>query len=160
MKKLFFITIASIAVLLSACTREKSCCVLVPAPPFVAGSKNSTDWTSKGTAETFKTDSLMIIGSKTDERLIMKLKFSGKGVYTFQNTQAIYFTTVGQDVSTSEYQVDESGTSTLEVLDYNVSAKIISGTYSLKLKKVYGNPDSAYPPIITFAKGQFSVKLP
>ena len=159
MKNLFFIAIASAALLLSACTREKNCCLLPPSY-FVNASKNSVNWLSQGTAETLGTDSLMIVGSQTDERLLLRLKFTGKGVYTFHNTQAFYFTTVGQDVATSDYQVDESAVSTLEVLDYNVSAKTISGTYSLRLKKVYGNPDSDFPATAIFANGQFSVKLP
>lgn len=158
MKKLLFILLVS-ATALTSCKNEK-CCILPDAPFFISASKNTTDWSAAGTAEKLGTDSLLIVGSKTEERLLMHIKFTGKGVYTFHTTQVFYFTTVGQDVFTSEYYVDESAPNTLAVEDYNPDSKRISGSYSLTLKKTHGITDPAYPESLKFVNGRFNIKLP
>ncbi|TFF38261.1 DUF6252 family protein [Mucilaginibacter psychrotolerans] len=159
MKKLTLLALIFLCLVTAACTKH-NCCVPPPITPYIGADKNTVKWTGEATAEKQGTDTLLIIGSKTEERLIMRLKFTGEGIYTFQNTQAFYFTTIGGDVFTSEYIVDETAASTLTVTDYNETSRLASGTYSLTLKRNYPNPTSAYPQKVQFVNGMFHVYLP
>jgi hypothetical protein len=159
MKKFTLLALVVFSLLTAACTK-RNCCVPPVIAPYIGADKNLVKWTGEATAEKQGTDTLLIVGSKTEERLIMRLKFNGKGTYTLQNNQAFYFTTIGGDVFTSEYIVDNTAASTLTVTDYNETSRLVSGTYSLMLKRDYPNPSTAYPETVKFANGMFHVYLP
>ncbi|MBD1364838.1 hypothetical protein IDJ77_13535 [Mucilaginibacter sp. ZT4R22] len=159
MKKLTLPALIILCLFTAACSK-RNCCVPPVIAPYIGADKNSVKWTAEATAEKQGTDTLLIVGSQTEERLIMRLKFTGKGTYTLQNTQAFYFTTIGGDVFTSRYNVDNTAASTLTVTNYDEATKLVSGTYSLTLKKEYPNPSSAYPETVKFANGMFHVYLP
>nr|WP_294947306.1 DUF6252 family protein [uncultured Mucilaginibacter sp.] len=159
MKKITLPALFVLCLFTAACSK-RNCCVPPVVTPYIGADKNSVKWTGEATAEKQGADTLLIIGSKTEERLIMRLKFTGKGIYTFQNNQAFYFTTIGGDVFTSEYIVDNTAASTLTVTDYNETTRLVSGTYSLALKRDYPNPSVAYPESLKFTNGMFNVYLP
>jgi len=159
MKKLTLLILIVLGLFTAGCSK-RNCCVSPAIALYIGADKNMVKWTGEATAEKQGTDTLLIIGSKTEERLIMRLKFTGKGTYTFQNTQAFYFTTVGGDVFTSEYELDKTAASTLTVTAYDETNRLISGSYSLTLKRDYPNPSTTYPETVKFANGMFNVYLP
>src|SRR4051812_587162 len=113
MKKLLFACIAFVALLNSSCTKQQDCCVLSESPS-IAAEINSKPWNGK--PEMFKPhpDTIAITGRQTEQTLIMRIKFTGKGIYTLKPGQVTYGITVGGDVTIAEYTPDESAaTSTL-----------------------------------------------
>jgi len=161
MKKLTLITLVLFALLAASCTKNAPMdCCMAPAAPYFNAEKDSKSWI--GLPEAFKTstDSLTITGRKTEENLLIRIKYTGKGNYVLNSHQGKYYMTVGQDVMVAEYILDDTAPNTLEVTEYDTTKGFISGKFSITLKKIYGNPNEAYPATIKFLNGTFRQTLP
>ena len=159
MKKTLLFTVTACWLLLTSC-EKRLCCVLPQYEAYIKADKNNTNWAAKAAIEKAGTDSIAITGTGTEERLLMNIKFTGEGTYILTGNQAKYFTTIGRDVITSNYNADNITTSTVEVKFYDRTEKTITGTYTLALKKLYANPTDAYPATIKFTNGMFTAYLP
>jgi len=157
MKNLSLTALVLLSVLTFSCTKQRDCCVL-PYQPYITAEKNNVKWEAQVGTTKIAPDSIAITGSQTEERLIMRIKFAGKGTYTLTGNQAQFFTTIGQDVLTSYYNVDNTAVSTIEITEYDNNQAIITGTYSVTLKKAADRYPS-YPESVKFLKGKFSTYL-
>ncbi|MBD1392838.1 DUF6252 family protein [Mucilaginibacter glaciei] len=158
MKKLLIAAVIMFAAISFSCKKNDANCCIPPYQPFTTAEKNGAKWDAAVSASKFKGDSVAIVGAQTEERLIMQIKFNGKGLYNLTGNQALFFTTVGQDVITSFYNVDNSTVSTLEITDYNNAKGTITGTYYVALKKEPNRYVGA-PETIRFLKGRFTTYL-
>jgi len=161
MKKLTLITLVLFALFAASCTKKAPMdCCMAPAAPYFNAEKDSKSWI--GLPEAFKTstDSLTITGRKTEENLLIRIKYTGKGNYVLNSHQGKYYMTVGQDVMVAEYILDDTAPNILEVTEYDTTKGFISGKFSITLKKIYGNPNEAYPSTIKFLNGTFRQTLP
>lgn len=84
------------------------------------------------------TDSLTFLGignQPNDEVVVMKIKFQGLGHYTLIKNQALYYSTVGGDVITSEYKLAPNAIGQLTISKYDVEEELIEGNFKLLLNK-------------------------
>ena len=158
MKNLSLIALVLLSVLTFSCTKKMDCCVLAY-QPFITAEKNNVKWDAQVGTTKIAPDSIAITGTQTEERLIMRIKFAGKGTYTLTGNQAKFFTTVGQDVITSDYYVDNAAASTIQITEYDYNQAIITGTYSVALKKTSADRYPSYPESVKFLSGKFSTYL-
>lgn len=160
MKNVYTAVFATI-LLLSACSKgTKVCCDVSPFPDYyLFAIKADTNWLKVPRTFTIK-DSLLIANESRDEGLIMLIKFVGKGTYALTEKNARYFTTTGGDVISSEYLGDTGTQNTLEITDYNESAGIIAGNYSVKLKISPRYQSAMLPQYVSFTQGKFRALLP
>lgn len=140
-----------------------------PSPPkypcdYLFAKKNGSDWNVYATTSYLNdSDTLVIYGMGSEKSLGMRLPFTGTGTYTikstagpyYRNSDAYYYTTVGGDVITSYYTLNDTGT--VEITEYNETQKLIKGRFHFTLKRQLGD---AVPEEMTFTKGEFSVHLP
>ncbi|MBK0381277.1 DUF6252 family protein [Mucilaginibacter segetis] len=160
MKNLKMTALLAFSILIiTSCTKESPVCCALPYSPYISADKNGDNWHAVAAGLSISNDSLAIRGAQTEEQLIMRIKFNGTGHYDLQN-KATFFTTVGQDVVTSEYGTDATAVNSLDITEYNAADNIIVGTYNLSLKKDSHYPNEAYPVSMKFVNGKFSVKLP
>jgi hypothetical protein len=161
MKKLLFMSLASISLLLASCTKKEGrVCCGAPDAPSIMAKKNNVVWSGKPEALRIGTDSIGITGSQAEQWLIMKIKFTGKGVYTLKPEQASHELTVGGDVSVAQYLADDSATNTLEIVEYDSNRGIIRGKFNVTLKLHYRYANGAYPDVVEFSNGTFTQYLP
>lgn len=159
MKKLILITIVCLAALTFSCTKERPLCCAMPDSPYIYAVKNNVNWQGAPLAEKITNDSIAIIGSQTKERLILRIKTKLEGTYTLTGNQGNYFTTVGQDVITSEYFLDDAATNTVTISKYDNAKDLITGTYSVTLKKATRFSDPAIPATVKFLNGKFMIRI-
>jgi len=124
----------------------------------IEATKNGDEW--KGRTEIHfdvETDTLMILGiaNESEEFIVMKIKFVGTGNYTLNSNQALYYSTIGGDVLTSEYKIDSDGFGEIEVLAYDPDSDAISGHFEIKLKKDRSVFEDAVE-YLHFTNGSFS----
>lgn len=162
MKKLTLITLAILALFNSACRSDK-CCTPAPQKQFIIAQKNGASWTADPSSSNIQGDMVALFGtnfsSSIEETLTMQFKVSGTGNYPLKNTQALYYNTIGRDVMTSRYQLDDSFANSVNVTSYNSNTNIISGTFSLKLKRVYPDSVNTAQNGIQFLEGKFNMAL-
>jgi hypothetical protein len=159
MKKLIFTSIALLSLLLTACLKnEKDCCAPPYQPYFVAEKNGLQVYAEPGSAK-IGTDSLSVTGKGMDAGIRMHIKFHGKGIYALTGNQAKYYQKINTD-TVSRYNMGIANGSSLEVTDYDSTAKIIAGKFTLKFKRTFPAASSIYPDSVKFTNGQFSVYLP
>ena len=159
MRNLLLASISFIILLSTACTKQQDCCVLAVSPA-IAADRNGTSWNAKPETFNVNADTIAIVGRQTEEVLIMKIKFTGKGVYTLSPGQVINILTVGGDVSVAEYNPDANKISTLEIVEYDSTRGIIRGRFNLamKLHRRFSTVNNSAE--VTFTKGTFTQYLP
>ncbi|WP_374950558.1 DUF6252 family protein [Mucilaginibacter sp.] len=158
MKRFLFAALVMLSALNFSCTKGGRMCCANPYQPYMSAEKNGIKWDAAVSTSRIAGDSLAIAGSQTEERLVIRIMFNGKGIYNLTGNQATFFTTVGQDVLTSEYGVDNSTKSTIEITEYDNTKAIITGTYYIALKRA-ANKYPGSPETIRFLKGTFSTYL-
>ena len=161
MKKLLFISLASISLFASSCKKGQAdypACCAMNIPSSIVAEKNSVAWIGRAEAFRVNADTIAISGRQTEQMLTMKIKFTGKGIYPLRAGQATHYLTVGGDVSVAEYVVDDTAVNTLEITEYNDTRQYIKGKFSLTMKLAYANGN--YPATIKFDKGTFLQFLP
>ncbi len=164
MKKLTPVILAIFVLSLfnSACRTDKCCS---PAQPkqFIIAQKNGVSWTADPSSSNIQGDMVALFGtnfsSSIEETLTMQFKVSGTGNYPLKNTQALYYNTIGRDVITSRYHLDDSFANSVKVTKYDPNTNIISGTFSLKLKRVYPDSVNTAQNGIQFLEGKFNMAL-
>jgi uncharacterized protein YdgA (DUF945 family) len=125
---------------------------------FVRAKKNDSDW--RGATEIHlnkNADTLVFLGishSPDSEVIVMKFKFSGVGKYTLSDSQASYYSTIGGDVTLSEYELRANEKGKIEISNYHEKEKLIEGKFEMTLKKQRCNPDTCEEFII-FTEGYF-----
>jgi hypothetical protein len=126
----------------------------------IAAEKDSDTWAGRTEMNLNAVpDTLVILGIAKEEVLVMKIRFNGIGTYPLLKNQAIYYTTVGGDVLTSEYKSDAGNhVGELIITGYDENNKVIQGTFQINLKKVWSNPENNITAV-TFSKGLFNGKV-
>jgi len=88
-----------------------------------------------------------------DEVMNLIIKFQGIGSYELTSQSASYYTTVGGDVISSVYVLDNSAPLHFEITEYTADTKTIEGDFRMVFKKKRGMPtDSA---ALNFHNGRF-----
>jgi hypothetical protein len=159
MKPYLLIPLISL-LLFAACSKRKDCCVLPKNDRYITASKNNKDWAASPSLSTMISDTIGIFGSnfstQLEETITMQFKLTGTGKYTLKGRQALYYNTVGRDAITSEYQLDDTYDNTVNVLEIDQSANVITGTFNLKFKHIYPADRSDN---LQFLNGKFKVAL-
>jgi hypothetical protein len=127
---------------------------------FIGANKKGTSWLVKypGTNYTANKDTLIMNGVKGEEGISIKIPFHGVGTYQLKEGQALYYTTVGGDVITSQYQPDTTKINTLTVTNFNIYTGMVKGDFELNLKKTLGAP--ALDNTLSFTNGKLWIELP
>ncbi|MBJ7882878.1 DUF6252 family protein [Gelidibacter salicanalis] len=99
-------------------------------------------------------DTLTLLGSGNEQVIVFKIKFNGVGTYNLSGSQASYYTTIGGDVITSLYTLDENFSSQITVTNYNLEENIVKGNFELLLLKKWSNPENNVNSL-GFTNGQF-----
>lgn len=110
---------------------------------FIVAKINAENW--KGIPEVnlnSVNDTLTLLGIGNESVVVFKIKFSGKGLYNLSGTQASYYTTVGGDVITSLYILEDDLTSQIVVSDYSPEQNIIRGNFKISLLQDWSNPEN------------------
>lgn len=127
----------------------------------VVAKRNNVDWI--GTAEIYLddvTDTLTFRGTANrpnDEVLVMKIKFNGVGSYSLKNRQAYYYSTIGGDVLSSEYELG-TNVGEMVITKYEPEGKLLEGTFEMSLTKVRSNPANAIDTY-DFSDGVFTGEI-
>lgn len=161
MKKLSYILIALLPVLLFSCTKYESVnCCGVGSAPHIQAVKNGEQWQALSVTQKIATDSIAISGLAQQDQLVMHIKFNGTGTYNLTGNQAKYLITpASNNISTSRYCSDSAELSTIEITNYDAAKGAITGTFSVALKKMNTNGDNTSPETVKFLKGDFSANI-
>jgi hypothetical protein len=160
MKKLTFTSLALLSLLFTACLKNDNNCCKVPYQPYFVAEKDGLQVYAEPGSAKAGTDSLAITGKSQTAGIVMHIKFTGKGVYALTGNQGKYYTRVNSD-TTSRYNIKAlTSASSLEVTDYDSTARVIAGKFTLNFKKTFSLPSNTNPDSVKFTKGQFSVYLP
>lgn len=157
MKKYLF-PFVILAILLTACG-NRLCCVL-PNVAYMVADKNNTQWSADPSSSTLRNDTIALFGTnfstQLEETLTMQFKASAPGTYSLKGSQALYYNTIGRDVITSKYELDDTYANTVTIASYDKVGKVITGTFSLKFTHTY---PADKPASLQFLNGQFKVAL-
>jgi hypothetical protein len=144
--------------LLTACSK-KMCCVL-PNIAYMVADKNNAQWSADPSSSNIRQDTIALFGTnfstQLEETLTMQFKASAPGTYSLKGNQALYYNTVGRDVITSEYGLDDTYANTVIIASYDKVGKVVTGTFNLKFKHTY---PADKPASLQFLNGQFKVAL-
>nr|WP_298793842.1 DUF6252 family protein [uncultured Allomuricauda sp.] len=122
---------------------------------FIVAKINSENW--KGIPEVnlnAVNDTLILLGVGNEEVVVFKIKFNGKGVYNLSGTQSSYYTTVGGDVITSLYILEDDLTSHIIISDYSPEQNVIRGNFKISLLQDWSNPENNINSL-SFTQGEF-----
>lgn len=162
MKTPHLIALLLLSAVTFSCTKDKEtpvCCVL-PESPFITAKKNTIFWSAGPSAQKMQgTDSIAIFGAKGNDLLVIHVKSKQEGIYTLTSNEAKFYTLLGGDVITSEYNLDNSAQNTLTILKLKNGPDIINGTYSLTLKKLNSPSTAEFPATIKFTDGMFQATI-
>jgi len=157
MKKLI-LPLAILITLLTACGK-KNCCIL-PQTTYMVADKNNTQWSADPSSSNLRNDTIALFGSnfstQLEETLTLQFKASATGVYSLKGNQALYYNTVGRDVITSEYGLDDTYANTVNITAYDKAGKVVTGTFNLKFKHTYPVDK---PASLQFLNGKFKAAL-
>jgi hypothetical protein len=147
--------IAVCALLAASCSKEEA----KPAESYFKAEKNNAAWVSTADGQ-FDSDTLRLFGFNTDgeQHLYFAVKFNGAGKYPLINRQASFYTTVGLDVLTSGYKLDNTKASSITITRFDETNRTISGIFEVYLLKDDQYTNARTP--LKFTKGNFRVKLP
>lgn len=129
---------------------------------FMFAEKNSVAWEGR-TEMVFdqhnNSDTLYIFGTGTEETLVMRIKFEGIGNYALERSQGTYYTTLGGDVLTSEYQTEGGDyIGGVKITRYDRDERIVEGNFGVVLKQKRSNPENGIPSVV-FTMGRFKGKI-
>ena len=129
---------------------------------FIVARKNGVTWeghTEMVFDQNNNSDTLYIFGIGIDETLVMRIKFEGLGNYSLEKSHGTYYTTLGGDVLTSEYQTEGGNyIGGVKITRYDKDARIVEGNFGVVLKQKRGNPDSSTQSVV-FTLGRFRGKI-
>lgn len=103
-------------------------------------------------------DTLTLLGSGNEQVIFFKIKYNGEGVYDLSGSQANYYTTVGGDVITSLYTLDENTSSQITITEHNLEQKILKGNFQISLLQKWSNPENNVN-LLSFTNGRFKVTI-
>ncbi|OKS89576.1 DUF6252 family protein [Mucilaginibacter polytrichastri] len=152
MKKITLLSLVLVS-LLSACKKDNSTTKIEYS---ISAKKNNAVWVSAnpytGYVNPSIKDSILIIAHVGEETL--GIKFKSKGVSTYQSTEinAYYWNTVGQDAIVATYNLSSDASNKLVINSYDEAKNLMRGSFSLTLKKTYGN--SGFPTEVVFTNGE------
>jgi hypothetical protein len=157
MKKLLIAAIALGSVLTFSCKKDYQ----QPHQLFIGATLKNVSWIAQPTTSYIdNNDSLLVQGfhPQGEQNLAFKIKFTGPGTYSLTGTQAYYFTTVGSDAISSQYQLDPTQTSSVTFTSYNIGTNIAEGRFEIHLQKIVGG--AAFDNTLSFTSGQFWMQMP
>ena len=112
-------------------------------PDFISAKINEKNWNGIPELNVNNVnDTLTLLGSGNEQVVFFKIKYNGEGVYNLSGSQANYYTTIGGDVITSLYTLDESPSSQITITEYNSEQNIIKGNFKISLLQKWSNPET------------------
>lgn len=124
---------------------------------FVTALKNGQMWTVPGETQ-FLGDTLIIWGLGREEVLSFLIQFDGEGVYELKGNHLSYYTTIGGDVLTSRYQLEENEVEELVIEKFDSKEGWLEGSFAFTLPQA--SPSSTdHPEAIDFEQGKFRLRV-
>ena len=106
-------------------------------------------------------DTLTFLGvgaSANDDVILLKIKFNGPGTYALAKNQAHYYSTVGGDVLTSNYELAPNDVGEFVISKYDPAGKLLEGSFKVSLKKTWSYGGNG-ADILNFTDGHFKGKI-
>jgi len=154
------LTIA-VTLLFSAC-KKKDCCNFPVAPDFILAQKNNAKWEADPSGSNILGDTITISGKTNtgteEEQMSFKIVFDGVGYYTLKANEKFYRVTKNGALLV-EYKPDPTHLSSVTIISYNQTDKILQGLFELRFLKVNDNPPGSYPDKVFFSEGKFKATL-
>ena len=124
--------------------------------------KNNQDW--KGITELSLTanDTLIFLGDGDgidNGILLIKVKFEGKGSYTLENNQGMYYNTLGEDVLISQFVIQSGKQAKFLISEYDEDLKLLGGSFEIPLKATRFNGIISGDSLLLIADGRFNGKI-
>ncbi|MDB5112575.1 MAG: hypothetical protein JWR67_3689 [Mucilaginibacter sp.] len=156
MKRILYLSIAIVCLLSASCRKDQV------AVNGITATKDLTPWNTTDVYTGFKPlstkDTLFITGHNGEENIIIAIKQKGAGTYQPGEFKAYFYTTIGQDVIVSKYQLYNDPANTIVITDYDETKQIIKGTFTLVFKSTYIY-NNTLPDKVTFTNGKISTQL-
>ncbi|MFC0518759.1 hypothetical protein ACFFGT_31390 [Mucilaginibacter angelicae] len=161
MKYPWFMLAIAVALLFSAC-KKKECCNFQVTPDFILAQKNNLHWEADPSGSNILGDTITI-SAKSDiadeeEQVGFKIVFDGVGFYTLKANEN-YYRIMKTSTLSGEYTPDPTHLSSVTIISYNQTDKILQGLFELKFLKVSDRLPGSHPDKVSFSEGKFKVKL-
>ncbi|HEX8021417.1 hypothetical protein [Mucilaginibacter sp.] len=157
----WFMLAIAVMLLFSAC-KKKDCCNFPVAPDFMLAQKNDIKWEADPSGSNLLGDTITISGKTNtgseEEQVGFKIVFDGLGYYTLKTNEKFYRITKN-GASLAEYQPDPTHLSSVTIISYNQTDKILQGLFELRFLKVNDNSPGSHPNKVFFGEGKFKVTL-
>lgn len=151
----------AVALLFSAC-KKKDCCNFPVAPDFILAQKNNTKWEADPAGSNILGDTITVSAKSNiageEEQVGFKIVFDGVGYYTLKANENYYLITKSGTHS-GHYVADPTHLSSVTIISYNQTDKILQGFFELKFLKVSDSSPGSHPDKIFFSEGKFKVTL-
>lgn len=161
MKYHWFMLAVAVALLFSAC-KKKDCCNFPVAPDFILAQKNNAKWEADPSGSNILGDTITVLAKSNTmnetEELGCKFVFDGIGYYTLKANENYYLITKSGTLS-GHYIADPTHLSSITIISYNQTNKILQGFFELRFLKVSDSPSANHPDKISFSEGKFKVTL-
>lgn len=141
MKKNFtLLCLLFFALVIASCKKDVPDCCAMPAQPYLKTNDNSFSAVpATGYNSRTNKDTLVIVATntvKSDQNVGFQFKFVSEGNYKLTGNQAYYYTTIGGDVISARYKLDESANNLVAVTKYEKGAvgtysDVLTGTFKL-----------------------------
>jgi len=149
----------AIALLFSAC-KKKDCCIIPVTPDFMLAQKNNTPWEADPTGSNISGDTITVSAksnvSGEEEEVGFKFVFDGVGFYTLKANEN-YYLIKKSGALTGKYVPDPAHLSSITIISYNKTNKILQGFFELRFLKINDNLPGSHPDKISFSEGKFKV---
>jgi hypothetical protein len=131
----------------------------IEAPQYFRATLSGTEWiaTPEINMDSY-CDTVTILGVGTEEVLYFKIKLESERVYELTGSQAVYYTTVGQDAVTSEYHLDSSQVSSVTVASFDKGLQQVEGRFNIYLQKRSASQESEIQTL-HFTNGAFKGEI-
>ncbi len=151
----------AVALLFSAC-KKKDCCNFPVAPDFILAKKNNTLWEADPTGSNILGDTITVSAKSSisgeEEEVGFKFVFDGVGYYTLKANEN-YYQIKKSGTLTGKYVPDPTHLSSITIISYNQTSKILQGFFELRFLKVSDNPPGSHPDKVSFGEGKFKATL-
>jgi hypothetical protein len=157
MKKLIILLFAALALFNTSCLPDK-CCEPPQSNFYLSAQKDGTPWNAYPVGYAIKNDTITITGTGVNagpqlDSLAIRLKYTGPGNYKLLKNQGYYYYYVGHSGPVMLYNLDSLYDNNLNIINYDQTRNIISGTFNLKFAGTNNTTDAS------FLDGKFYIGL-
>ncbi|QEM13965.1 DUF6252 family protein [Mucilaginibacter rubeus] len=159
MKNHWFMLAMAVALLVSAC-KKKDCCVIPVTPDFMLAQKNNMAWEAVPAGSNTLGDTITVSAksntSGEEEEVGFKFVFDGVGYYTLKANEN-YYQIKKSGTLTAKYVADPTHLSSITIISYNQTNKILQGFFELRFLKVSDITPESHQDKVSFSEGKFKV---